>query len=107
MFVICLSALHACWLQCLCHPFAYVIASNGAGICDFQVELQAAEIYGKPLAELADFASDVTHQDELSSLHKKTLPGSVHADDFVHDFEEGGWSSGFDDSDDDIIGGSL
>ncbi|KAL3161476.1 hypothetical protein ABBQ32_010357 [Trebouxia sp. C0010 RCD-2024] len=72
-----------------------------------QVELQAAEIYGKPLAELADFASDVTHQDELSSLHKKTLPGSVHADDFVHDFEEGGWSSGFDDSDDDIIGGSL
>lgn len=71
------------------------------------MELQAAEIYGRPLAELADFTSDVAHQDKLRSLHQQTQPQAVHADDYVHDFEEGGWSSGFDDSDDDIIGGNL
>ena len=71
------------------------------------MELQAARIYGRPLTELADFNSDITHQDKLHSLQQQTQPQAVHADEFVDDLEEGGWSSGFDDSDDDMIGGSF
>lgn len=46
------------------------------------------------------------HQDNLDLLHQHPQPSAVHTDDLT-DLEEGGWSSGFDDSDDDMIGGPF
>lgn len=69
------------------------------------MQQQAASIHGR---HLAGMTTGKSHQDTPHSLHQRSQPSTtaVHTDDFA-DLEEGGWSSGFDDSDDDMIGGPF
>lgn len=71
---------------------------------ELQVQQQAARIHG---GHLAGMPTGKAHHDTLHLLHHQhSQPSAVHMDDYA-DLEEGGWSSGFDDSDDDMIGGPF
>lgn len=73
---------------------------------DLQVQLQASRVHGRHSSDFAGSTSDKAHQDTLHSLHQGSQPSAVYTND-IADLEEGGWSSGFDDSDDDMIGGPF